>query len=458
MRKEDLYKELASARLLVYPSIFWETSCMAAIEAMACGTPVITSHYCALKETVPHEQAGLLVKGWPRKQREGGVGFWYDEPHTTYQRDYIRAVVQVMREPSLWEKLHQGALRWVEHYDYGIIAAEWNEKLGDLLLTQNHRQSVTACMIVRDGESTLHRCLKSLVGRVDHVRVRVDSRTTDTTRAIARQYTDDVQDFQWPESFGVARNMSIEGVTSDWILWIDADEVLSGEIGRYLRDNCFNAYALAQVHLSPGVPEHRDMPARLFRNRIGVQFYGKIHEQPELVLNEGIPKTFGIPDVIIPHDGYGQFQAVDARWARNHDYMAADLEENPDRDISWFSYMRDCVSATERKLRENGGQMTPELHTLLTQAVHIYDERFVDVNHNWHRYAYPFFQTALRLQGCPEFAFCVAGSVQKIPDGQELKIQKRFFRSQDEARMELNEMLNRVMGGMYPAHPCPFEE
>ncbi len=457
MKKEDLYKEIASSMLLVYPSIFWETSCMAAIEAIACGTPVVTSSYCALKETVPDHQVGLLVKGSPRVQQDDGT-FVYNEPATQYQKRFVKRVVQLMSSMAEWEKLHQGCLRWSQQYDYGVIGAEWDAKLREVLVTSNHKQTITACMIVKDGEGTLHRCLKSLKGQVDQIQVLIDDSSTDSSEEIAKKYTDRVFPFTWPDSFGDARNISIQNITTDWILWIDADETLNGNLRRYLRTNCFNSYAIAQVHLAPDIPEHRDLPCRAFRNGLGAQFYGLVHEQPELIPNRGIPKTFALPDVKVVHDGYGMFGVIDERWKRNHAYMARDIQENPWRDISWFSYMRDCVVAARRDSEQKGGRVTGEHRQLLEQAVAIFQERFKDPEFHWHPLAFPYYQQALQMLGYPEFAFSLAASPNGIPENYPITLQRRFCIDSDELRDAISHGIKRVLDSMNPKHPYPFEE
>jgi glycosyltransferase involved in cell wall biosynthesis len=461
MSKPELYKELASAALLVYPSIFWETSCMSAIEAMACGTPVITSSYCALKETVPHRQGGMLIKGSPRIPGGGpGEGDWkYDLP---YQDRFVSEVVRLIEDHSEWSKLSHGARTWAQHYDYWQIGREWNEKIRSLYAERDHCQSVIACMIVKDAESTLHRTMKSIHEQVDDIVVLVDDSTTDSTAEIAKQYTTEVYPFTWPMSFGDARNFSIDPkYTSgyDWILWIDSDEVLQGGIRRYLRDNCFNSYAIQQVHISPGMPEHRDLPARLFRNGLTppVRFYGKVHEQPENILNRGVPKTFVLPDVIISHDGYGMHEAVEQRWTRNHEYMAADLQENPWRQISWFCYMRDCVVAVRRMLEEGGGKAAPESMELLNQAIQIYNDHFIDPDNPWHPHAFAEYQRALEILGYPSFAFVLAGSVSgDFPP--DLAIQKVRFESMDAFMNFMQRASFRVVEGMKPKQQYPYEE
>lgn len=85
--------------------------------------------------------------------------------------------------------------------------------------------SVSLCMIVRDEEAVLSRCLDSVKDVVDEI-VIVDTGSQDRTREIALQYTDRVFEFPWIHDFSAARNFSFEQAKMDYILWLDADDVL----------------------------------------------------------------------------------------------------------------------------------------------------------------------------------------------------------------------------------------
>jgi hypothetical protein len=89
------------------------------------------------------------------------------------------------------------------------------------------RQSVSVCMIVKDGQGTLYRCLES-VGLVADEIIVCDTGSADRSREIAREYTDRVLSIPWEDDFGAARNRSIAEAKCDWILWLDADEYLWG--------------------------------------------------------------------------------------------------------------------------------------------------------------------------------------------------------------------------------------
>lgn len=85
--------------------------------------------------------------------------------------------------------------------------------------------TISLCMIVRDEESVLARCLDSVRDLVDEIII-VDTGSLDDTKAIARRYTENVFDFEWIDDFSAARNFSFERAASDYCLWLDADDVL----------------------------------------------------------------------------------------------------------------------------------------------------------------------------------------------------------------------------------------
>ena len=86
--------------------------------------------------------------------------------------------------------------------------------------------TISLCMIVKNEEETLARCLDSVIGIADEI-VIVDTGSTDKTKEIAKKYTDCVYDFVWVDDFSAARNFSFEKATMDYILWLDADDVLA---------------------------------------------------------------------------------------------------------------------------------------------------------------------------------------------------------------------------------------
>jgi tetratricopeptide (TPR) repeat protein len=94
--------------------------------------------------------------------------------------------------------------------------------------------TISLCMIVKDEAATLGRALESVQGVVDEIIV-VDTGSEDETVAIAQSWGAQVSSFAWVNDFAAARNVSLSQATGDWVLVLDADEVLLPETAQILR-------------------------------------------------------------------------------------------------------------------------------------------------------------------------------------------------------------------------------
>ncbi len=141
-------------------------------------------------------------------------------------------------------------------------------------------------MIVKDEALHLGNTLKEIVKYFEDI-VIVDTGSTDNTKSIARHFTDNVYDFEWISDFSAARNYSLQFAKHDWILVIDADEVINNfditllselinanptqvgtvEIASIINDDNSGETDLVQERIS-----------RLF-NKKYYAFFGIIHEQ-----------------------------------------------------------------------------------------------------------------------------------------------------------------------------------
>lgn len=88
--------------------------------------------------------------------------------------------------------------------------------------------SISLCMIVKNEEDVIGRCLASVKDLVDEINI-IDTGSTDNTKEIVKQFTDRIFDFEWINHFAAARNFSFQQATKEYILWLDADDVLLEE-------------------------------------------------------------------------------------------------------------------------------------------------------------------------------------------------------------------------------------
>ena len=94
--------------------------------------------------------------------------------------------------------------------------------------------TISLCMIVKNEEAVIGRCLASIKDLVDEINI-VDTGSTDRTRQIVQQFSVRLFDFEWIHHFAAARNFSFQQATKDYILWLDADDVLLPEDQKKLK-------------------------------------------------------------------------------------------------------------------------------------------------------------------------------------------------------------------------------
>ena len=90
-------------------------------------------------------------------------------------------------------------------------------------------------MIVKDEADVIGRCLKSVADATDEIII-VDTGSTDATKLIASNYTDKIYDFKWCDDFAKARNFSFSKASCEYLLWLDADDVITAENLKKLKE------------------------------------------------------------------------------------------------------------------------------------------------------------------------------------------------------------------------------
>lgn len=86
--------------------------------------------------------------------------------------------------------------------------------------------NLSLCMIVKNEEAVLQESL-SQVGRYVTEIIVVDTGSSDRTKEIAQSFGAQVYDFPWCDDFSAARNFSLEKASNDWVLVLDADEIIT---------------------------------------------------------------------------------------------------------------------------------------------------------------------------------------------------------------------------------------
>lgn len=145
--------------------------------------------------------------------------------------------------------------------------------------------SLSLCMIVKNEELKLSNCLNSLKNILDEIII-IDTGSTDKTKEIAKTFTDKVFDFIWIDDFSAARNFSFSKATCDYIMWLDADDVLSKEEHiklKMLKDNFDTSYDSISMIYDLGISSNENNQIQYKRNRIvkrskNFKWIGFVHE------------------------------------------------------------------------------------------------------------------------------------------------------------------------------------
>jgi glycosyltransferase involved in cell wall biosynthesis len=170
--------------------------------------------------------------------------------------------------------------------------------------------TLSLCMIVKDEEEMLPRCLAAVKPAVDEMIV-VDTGSSDRTVEIAESFGARVIHHEWNGSFSDARNVSLEAATGDWVIYLDADEVLVDEdaaglralTGRVWRE----AFSLVETNYTGDIEDGTAMThnaLRIFRNRPEYRFKGRLHEQMAYALPGYLSERLEYTQLRIEHYGY----------------------------------------------------------------------------------------------------------------------------------------------------------
>ena len=146
-------------------------------------------------------------------------------------------------------------------------------------------KTISLCMIVKNEENVLAKCLGSVYDLVDEIII-VDTGSTDKTKEIARKYTDKIYDFKWVDDFAKARNYSFSKATKDYILWLDADDYIEEEDRKKFKelrktiDGSVDIYTMIYIYSRDknGNPTYAQRKHRLLKRKNNYKWESPIHE------------------------------------------------------------------------------------------------------------------------------------------------------------------------------------
>lgn len=237
--------------------------------------------------------------------------------------------------------------------------------------------TISLCMIVRNEEKSLDRCLACVRGIADEIII-VDTGSTDRTKEIAASYGAKIYDFEWIDDFGAARNYSFSKATSEYILWLDADDTIEEKdrkLFKELKATLSPEYQSVSMPYNLAFNSEGKVTSSLRRNRLvrrdcQFQWVGPVHEY----LAAG-GRTLA-SDVCITHKKDKEYTDRNLRIYRAREQRG---EEFSPRDLYYFA----------NELRE---------HALYQESANYY-RRFLDTEQGW---VEDNFQACLKLAICYE--------------------------------------------------------
>lgn len=258
-------------------------------------------------------------------------------------------------------------------------------------------QTISLCMIVKNEEDTLEKCLMSIKDIVDEIII-VDTGSTDGTKEIARKYTNNIYDFAWIDDFSAARNFSFSKATKDYLLWLDADDILlscDGEKFSTLKKTLDGSVNAVMMKYNTGFDTHGNVTFSYFRERLvkrsgQFKWHEPVHEYIEIcgnIINSDVcithTKTAYMPtgrNISIYERLLSQGEELSARGLY---YYARELKDNGKihKAIQYFSrflesgegWVEDNITACAELARCFGEENEPEQQFLALTRSFLYD-------------------------------------------------------------------------------------
>ncbi|MRX72192.1 glycosyltransferase [Bacillus lacus] len=196
------------------------------------------------------------------------------------------------------------------------------------------RPTLSICMIIKNEEEVLTRCLESIKGIADEIII-VDTGSTDSSKFIGIKYTNMVFDYKWEGNFSNARNFAASKATGEWILALDADEYVDREsllnFKEELKENPpeENIIAVQIVNFlgTSGNSTSLNYHERLYKNDGSIMYYRNIHE---LLKHKDSKENRGLVEFQIFHTGYmGKVEKEKDKSKRNLSMLINKKDKEP---------------------------------------------------------------------------------------------------------------------------------
>lgn len=191
--------------------------------------------------------------------------------------------------------------------------------------------TISLCLIVKNEEQTIGRCLSSVQSLVDEIII-VDTGSTDKTKEIVTKFTDKIYDFEWINDFAAARNYAFSQAKSEYILWLDADDVIL-PADREALSNIKNTVSpdidVISMPYNLSFNEQGKAATQIRRNRIvkrqnNFQWIGAVHEYLEVWGNR-LSIDAAVTHLPLSHDAGRNLYIYEQRLLKGEQFSPRDL-------------------------------------------------------------------------------------------------------------------------------------
>lgn len=193
--------------------------------------------------------------------------------------------------------------------------------------------SLSVVLATFNEEENIKRCLESVKEIADEIVV-VDGTSTDKTVEIAKSFGAKIIVKDNPPNFHINKQIAIDKSSKEWILQIDADEVVSkelaGEIKKAIKDDTVNGYWMPRKNYFLGRflmkgGQYPDYTVRLYKKGKGKLPQKDVHEQAVIEGKVGYLKN------ALLHYPYKNFSVYVKKWMKYNRFAAHQIDEESEK-------------------------------------------------------------------------------------------------------------------------------
>lgn len=189
-------------------------------------------------------------------------------------------------------------------------------------------KTLSVCMIVKNEEKVLKRCLESIKNIADEIII-VDTGSTDNTKSIALEYTEKIYDYKWIDNFSDARNFSFSKASSDYIMWVDADDIIEEKTQDKIKGFCSNSdFDVLMLPYHVAFDEDGEVTLMYYRERV-------VKRSKNFKWKEYVHEYIDISDSL--NTMYLNLPIIHGEKERNHSNRNLDIYKNMEKNNIEFS-------------------------------------------------------------------------------------------------------------------------